>query len=583
MIAHLQTIAWLQFRLIKNSASRNARWLGAFAWVIQVALSTMGCVFITIVAFGAGFITDDEKSAWLLVAIIDGGVVLVLLVRSVMLMVELTEADFIDTGKLLFLPIRLRTLFGINFIVRNFSGIVLIVMPPLFALCGSLSIIHGPRMLLGIPLGLVTLLAIVTWFGFFREGLLTLSENRKRAVTTAVIMLLSGTMGAVGIGGIYAKLRVEATTPVGVAKEKVAALENSERPELADDNLTERQIRYVLLQGNAWVPLGWFPLGMYQMIEHRYGVALSGGMAMGLIALAGIALEYRLVRKRYRGAISGANTSTKKKPVQTSKWTRFALPRFGNDWAAFTGLTYLVRTRTFTFRSSNWFYGIIAIAASCVPLITDVSSLRGYWWNELTPYAIGAPILFFGVAMFINLFGHDRTGFQVLVLLPVKRHVYILCKNGIMTAFIVLWFAMLTVPCVLIFRPHPVAIVAAFLITLQAVAILTILGNGLSIAFPFRLKEGQLDQPAQPLAAILPSFLGMLGMPFVFAPMAITALLGSASGWVWGIEGAWISLAIALLFLVPTLCIYAASIPATAALLKSREMRMLEILASDRE
>ena len=586
MIPHLRTIAWLQFRLIKNSATRSLRWLGALAWGMQVVFAAMGCAFLTSMAFAIGFITLDEDAVWLLVPILDGTLILILLIRTIMLSVDLTEADFIDTGKLLFLPIRLRTLFAINYVVRNVSGIVLLILPPIFGLCLSLAIIHGPRMLLGIPLGFVSLLAIVTWFGFIREWLLTLNENRKRSLLTATILLISLGIGAAGLGGAYAAIRAERQSPQAVSQEKLDAMqENDDLQTVAVQTGIEIEplVRDALISGNAWIPLGWFPLGMYRMIGHQYGVALLGGLGLTLIALLGIALEYRLVVARYRSASGGSGAAEKTNAQPKSKWTQLTLPKISREWSAYVGLAYLVRSRSLTFKATHWFYGIVAVIASLTPFIIDVSALRGQWWNGFIPFGFAALILFFSAALSNNIFAYDRTGFQVLVLMPAKRSNYLLTKNGITIAFVLLWTGMVMIPCVLIFRPHPLAVAAAFAITLQAQLMLSVIGNGLSIALPFRMKEGQLDQPAQPLAAMLPSFLLLIAMPIVFAPMAITAVTNLVVSWLTEIEGAWISLPIALAFLAATLCIYAASIPTMAAFLASREMKMLEVLASDRE
>ncbi len=582
MVAHLRTIAWLQFRLIKNSSSRNLRWLGAAAWVIQVVLSAIGCGFMTFMAFGVGFITADKEAVWMIIAILDGGVCLVLLVRTIMLSVELAEADFIDTGKLLFLPIRLRTLFGINFVVRNAGGIVFLVIPPLIGLCASLTIIHGPRMLLTLPLGLITLTAIVAWFGLFREWLSSLGDNRKRGLVTIAIVLVSTIIILALMGGVYAKIRTDATAPAGVSEEKLAAL-GEDAIDTSTNELDELQIRELLVRGNMWIPLGWFPLGVYGLAQHQYRVALFGSLGLAIIAAIGIGLEYRLVLLRYRSAHSGATAPKKKKVSPKSKWTQFTLPVLPREWSAFAGLAFLARTRTLTFKSSHWFYIIAAIVASLIAFTANVTPFHGQWWSNLTPYAAAAPIIFFTTAMSINIFGQDRTGFQVLVLMPVKRYMYILCKNIITIGFILAWFTMLMVPCALMFRPHPITILAAFLMVLQAQLALTVIGNGMSIAFPFRLKEGPLDQPAQPLAAILPSFLVMLTLPIVFGPMMAAALLGPIVGALWERDGVWVSLAAAIVFLALTVPVYALSIPAAAAFLEAREKRMLEILASDRE
>ncbi len=582
MFAHLRTIAWLQLRLVKNSSNHNLRWLGAAAWTIQVVMAAVGCAFMTIMAFALGFVTLDEDAAWLIIFILDIGVFLVLLVRTIMLSVELTEADFIDTGKLLFLPIRLRTLFGINFVVRNAGGIVFIVVPPLIALCISLAAVHGLHMLSSLPLGIAALFAIITWFGFFREWLSSLGGNRMRMLVTAAIFLLSATMGVSAMGAAYAKLRSEASAPVGVSQEKLAASSEDQRVPLSKD-FTDRQIRDALARVNTWVPLGWFPLGVYRLTQHQYQLALLGTLGLAVIAAAGIASEYRLVRIRYRSPNSASNTPKKKKTSPQSKWTRLTLPVLPCEWSAYAGLAYLTRTRTLNLKSSHWFYLITAVVGSLIPFSADVSNLRGQWWSNLTPYTAAAPIIFFTTAMSVNIFGQDRTGFQVLVLMPVKRYAYILCKNGIMIGFILAWFVMLMVPCALIFQPHPIAILAATLMVLQAQLVLTVIGNGLSIAFPFRLKDGPLDQPAQPLAAILPSFLVMLALPIVFGPMAIASMLGPAAQVLLEWEGVWVSLAIATVFLTVTAGVYVLSIPATAAFLEAREKRMLEILASDRE
>jgi len=583
MIEHLRTIAWLKYRLIKNSTSRNLRWLGAFAWGLQLFLSAIGTIVLSAIAFGAGFVTVDEESVWVLLAILDGGVLLVLLVSATMLLGELNEADFIDTGKLLFLPIRLRTLFGINFVVRNATGITLIVVPPLIAICTSLAIIHGFRMLLGIPLGLITLLVIIAWYGFIREWLLALGENLKRSLLTASLLLFAGIIGVVGLGGAYAAILAEREAPIGVSQEKLAALANDVELEAVDGKTAERLFRETLLKGNVWIPLGWFPLGMYRMIDHQYQVALFGGLGLAFIAALGIASEYRLVLRRYKTANSGADTSKKTKSIPKSKWTRLAFPYFAHEWSAYAGLAFLVRTRSFTFKSSHWFYACIALAGTIIAVITNPSSMQGRWWADLVPFAIAAMIIFFSGAMSTNVFGQDRTGFQVLVLMPVKRHTYIICKNVILIAFILAWFAMLMVPCILVFRPHPIAVIAGFFVCLQAQLVLTVIGNGLSIALPFRLKEGALEQPAQPMAVVLPSFLLMLSLPLVFGPTVITAIFDPLFSWLWEMEGAWISLASALTFLAATLCVYAASIPVATTVLANREMKILELLASDRE
>jgi len=495
MLAHVRTIAWLQLRLVKNSILHNFRWLGAIAWTLQIVGGAIFSTVLTGVAFGKGLSAFTGDDGWRWIVIVDGVLAFLLSSQIFKIASTLESADFIDTSKLLFLPVRLRTLFAINLILRSTSGLVLFLVPPFLGLCTGLAVTHGPQMFLGIPLGIVTYLTIIVWFDCIRESMLTFSKKRMRVLVSIGCFTAMAVLGGPYFGYSYLNLLVsmenlEASQQQGEQQEdwyerkfeaERAGTEFLE-PEIPDfdedmESEIEQRFRAVLFSVNRWIPLGWLPLGLHELTQRKFGVALSGGLGLMILASLGLTLDYRIVVNKYRGAGPPAHLDKPRQNRSSSRLTRLTLPRIGEAASAYAGLVLLTHLRTTTVRIAFRICGILAVAGMMVPLFLDVTEWRDHFWVDMAPLLIAAFATFVSPVSSINIFGQDRGGFQVIVLTPVKRHIFLLSKNIITSIFTLTWVALLMAPCVLIFRPHPAAIAAALLVTLQTQITLSLIGN----------------------------------------------------------------------------------------------------------
>ena len=134
-----------------------------------------------------GSIEESGKFELLTLAM-DGMLFYLLLFWMINVMMELQRDEAVDFQRLLYLPIKLRTVYLLNFGMSLFSiGFPFYVLV-ITGFCVGLSMEMGAQMLMGIPLGLLLYVMIAAWSYYF-QGLFVFLLKTKRQRQFAMMLL----------------------------------------------------------------------------------------------------------------------------------------------------------------------------------------------------------------------------------------------------------------------------------------------------------------------------------------------------------------------------------------------------------
>jgi len=274
MFEHLATILWLKSRFVRHSMTKATGILS----VILIACVVTGVCFVA-VGFSLGlfflgvFGDLGEQDALPVLAISDGLVFFFCVIWLVSILAEVQRSDLIDMRKLMYLPVSLKSVFGINFAFSLLTPAGLLFVFPGMAFATGLAVRHGPLVLLGIPAVAVFYLCLAGWTYYFRGWLAALMENPRRRRT----LIMALTMGFI----------VMAWAP--------QFLINLAPRWLPGDPLT------VLMTANVILPPGWLALALQSLVLGDVYVALACTIGFACLAALPLSMGYRATRRYYLG------------------------------------------------------------------------------------------------------------------------------------------------------------------------------------------------------------------------------------------------------------------------------------------
>ncbi len=190
----VKAIAWLRWRLSVNQWRRGGT-INAVITMIIAAAALMASVCCFFVAITLGVLLLRKANADRLLVMWDVIVVVFLFLWIVGLFSELQRSEALSLEKLLHLPVSLSGAFLLNYLASLLSISLLIFIPVTAGLAIALVVVHGPRMLVVLPLLGSFVLMITAVTHQFRGWLFALMTNKRRrrtiiAAVTAVFILL---------------------------------------------------------------------------------------------------------------------------------------------------------------------------------------------------------------------------------------------------------------------------------------------------------------------------------------------------------------------------------------------------------
>ena len=609
MMKQMLIIMQLRSRMFRNNLlrSKSKRFGSVVAIIMQVLVVCLALFFglgAIVVGNQIGGSILKSGNYELLTLLMDAVLFYLLLFWMINVMMELQRDESIDFQRLLYLPIKLCTVYILNFGMSLFSiGFPFYVLG-LFGFCIGLSMEIGASMLLGIPLGLLLYVMIAAW-SYFLQGLFVFLLKTKRQRQIAM-MLISFVFSLPGIGiyvvassssdfidsisGTVSPEDIGEMTFADEEQKVVYELSVSHRESAYGDALLEEG-KFYLYSANALVPLGWFPLSMAALASGGWiEVWLCFAGLVAWVAL-GLMYGYRSTLRHYAGGGTRAGPVPGSAAKRTGKKT-FAqwvmgveLPLVSETTSAVACSHFLVLLR----HPMIWNVIIMPVILAIffmLPTRSILNSMEGLpsiFSGNTLPYTVVVVPFFSGVMLYMVGFGLDVGILRAYILLPGERSRYLL-GHGMAISTIIggLSLGLLLVMWVFLAIPFGV-VVATFFQILYFSIILSMTGNLIGIYFPCRIaKNGKALGAGQMAVNMLMSLMLMMVLVLLCVPtmihIALDAYLSSFTHYGGPSAGILISLVCAVMAVL----VYARSLPALGRLLEKREKKILSSLSEQK-
>jgi len=579
--SQIQTILWLRWRLTRNQWARGGRVSVAISFVVMALLLVIG-VGGGVAGLLAGVLGLKGGAPPVLLAVYDGLTILFLLFWCIGILSTIQRSESVDIGKLLHLPVSLKSVFLVNYLASHVTLSIIVFLPAMLFLAVGLALGGHVAMLLMVPLVLGFLFAVTAWTYHLRGWLVILMRNPRRyravvaIVTMSFVLLcqLPNLFNFTFLQGRHARARTPAQT------EAQTQAEGEQRPDAG--------IPRVVLLVHKLVPPLWVGQGAMSLREGHPAPAALAALALFGVGALGLSRAYRSTVRFYEG-----RTVQKKARAERSAPRKAAAPAGGcllerrvpglPQDAATVMLASLQSLRRATEVKMALAYNVVMIIVFAGTAM--LSHSRDYGFRMQLFYATGMALLpFLGMLyLMTNQFGLDRSAFRTLVLSPMSRAHILLGKNlALLPTALALGLVYLALAA-LGLRLGAVIILAAVVQLVAAFFLANILGNVVSSLLPFRIREGSLGQTKVGAGRALLSFLAhlicMAILSLLFLPALVVFLAFGPEGLV--AQLAYMFLSIVELAIIVT--VYSLSLFGLGELLQSREKEILRIVTQEVE
>ena len=210
------------------------------------------------------------------------------------------------------------------------------------------------------------------------------------------------------------------------------------------------------------------------------------------------------------------------------------------------------------------------------------------WVSIFVPVGVTVLPCLSCLAFFSNIFGIDHEGFGAFVLLPTPRHRYVLGKNLALFP-ITCGLALVFIAMSAFFIDYrPAVLGAAILQVLQLNLMFCLVGNVLSMYFPFRIRTagrwgaGNMSTRTQ-LLMIVVSPMVLMMVAILTVPTVLGLTVDALLDRFYGFQGISVGFLVSAFTLLLTVLAYWGSLGPMGRLLLQREQTILAKLQKDRE
>ena len=572
--SQIQTILWLRWRLTRNQWARGGR--------VNVVISLVVMALLLLIGVGggvggllAGVFGLGDSSPLVMLGVYDVLTVAFLLFWCIGVLSTMQRSESIDIGKLLHLPISLKSVFLVNYLASHVTLSIIVFLPGMLALAAGLALGGRGMMLLLIPLILGFLFAITAWTYCLRGWLVILMKNprRYRAVVAGI------TMASILLSQLPHLLNMKFMPKPRSSSESRQTQSERGRSRMLG-------IPPVVLLAHGVVPPLWVGNGAMALAEGNALPALLAAAASFGIGGLGLARAYRSTRRFYEGHGDGKKARPARKERTARSGGGRLLERRLPGLSEEAGATALASWRSLTRATEVK----TALASNVVMLLmfggmAVFSRSRDMSLRVQFFYGTGIALLpFLGMIFLLtNQFGFDRTGFRTLVLSPMPRSQILLGKNlAVLPIAVVLGVVYLALATIGLGLNVIVATVAMVQL-LGAFFLLSIGGNLLSSLLPYRVREGTLAATKVGAARALLNFLAHMACMSVLSVLLLPAVAAALVSSGDGMTARLVYVVISVAELVVIAAIYRMSLPGLGELLQAREKEILRVVTQEVE
>ena len=602
---HLQTFAWLRWRLMANQWRRAGRINAIISTAAMVAAVVMA-VPLFCVCFGVALYTFPKASPVHLLYVWDGVIVAFVFCWSIGLLSDLQRSDSLSLTKFLHLPVSANSAFLINYVSSLLCLTLIIFVPVMFGLGLGLVFAKGVGLLAVLPLSAAFLLMVTALTYQFQGWLASLMSNPRRRRTvvvaaTAIFILIFQLPNLLNVYRPWGKQQRNRNTALiaqlqeldrAFKAQKLDGQEYARRSQelVRKDKLAREQDHRQSSErwehrarlANLILPVGWLPLGVASAAEGSAAFVILGLTGMTLIGTASLWRAYRTTIRLYQGQFTAGKRrsapATAAQPRAAKSGTRLLearLPGFSEPVSAIAlaGLRSLLRSPEAKMMLLMPVVLIVVFGAMVLRAPPTVPDLV----RPLIAVGLLGMVMFCMLQLMCNQFGFDRDGFRVFVLSAAPRADILLGKNLAFSPLAALIAGIMLVLLQAV-RPlrldHFVAMLPQFVSMYLLFCILT---NLISIEAPFQVPAGSL-KPANP--KLVPILMQMVMVMCLFPLMQVSTLLPlgieAALEWLGWARGAPVLLVLSLAQCAIVVAIYHYALKWQGRLLAAREQKILE-------
>ncbi len=627
---HLKAIVWLRTRLSINQWRKG----GAFNFVLMMILagSMLSMAALSFfLSLGLGIFLFPKASPVEVQIVWDVVVGLLLFSWAISLGIEIQRQELLSLDKFLHLPMTLRDAFLLNYISSWLNLSMILFVPTTLGMSSALAYVFGVQMLLLLPITFAWILALTSLSYQFRGWLAALMSNNRRKRTVLTVFTISF-IALAQVPNIVVQLVLplsnRATETLKQERnqelqaldnerneQKISMEEYQSRRIAINDSYNQKQkdreqaqgqlVDLILTRVNQFIPFGWLPYSAKSLSAGSAWPALLSLLGLSTMGTLSLWRSYKSTMRYYTG-VAGRNEAapasvqqthvprepaTAIEPSTTLRDTSAratspkrllierALPRISEHTSAilFCSLQNLLRApeAKMLLVGPIVFGGLmlIVVASNRVPSLPAGTGPLA-WLGAV------ATLPFMSMMTMLNVFGMDRNGFRCFILMPVEREAILLGKNlSLLPVFIglaLLFFSVLT----LIVPIGPLTAIACVFQAAIAFLFTCIVGNWVSMYFPFSMSPNS-GKPVQiNLTTVLIQMLAMFLSPIVVAPAFVFY------GIQWGLTQ-WFSIpALPILFLLSAIellvavKLYTFCIKRQGIMLQRRETQILEAVTA---
>lgn len=593
-------LSWARWRVGYHQLRRQ----GVFSLIVTlVILGIMlaGGVIGFFVALTAGALGLSKASPNVVMAIVDGWLVVYLMFSMFSLLTEMQQENLLSADKLLHLPTSLFEVFLFNFLATLLSFTNLTLGPPILGFFLALVLVHGPSLLVGLPLLATWILLAAAIITLLRGWLASLMATpRGRRTTTVVISLIVMVVFMLPQSAIFYFSRNQQQHHNHRTTELQDLLKQHERQEITNEEFNARfqaiqnrdamprdrwaAVMTIVERVNFWFPPGWLALGTRDAIEGKVWPALGASTLFGLLSIGCLRISHRRMHRLVTQGVSDRPWPNGRKTVRRETLPRrnalerqlpWASPAVSAVfWASFQSMLRAPEVKM-----------LMVIPIIMLLMFAGGISRGG---DKIPPAAVSAMVV--GVLAFSvlsigqfaqNLFGIDRAGFRAYVLSGVPREQILIGRNLSLGPIL----TVVVVPVLVAIRllaPLPWSHLAMGFVGIPLLLlVVSMIGNLLSVLVPFGFKPGTL-QPASPFGLVF-----LVQMIFLWVVMLLVGLLigGPLALDMIARETGWLPPAIPLgliltsLELALVIVLYAVFIRRQGEMLQHRETKILATIA----
>ncbi len=614
-LEQLKAILWLRSRLTVN----QWRKAGTFNFVLMIILFCSMLAFAALsffLAIGLGIFLLPKATPTMVMIVWDVMIGVLLFSWSISLLVEIQRMELLSLEKLLHLPMSLKDAFLLNYLSSVICLNIICFFPAAIGVCIALAITHGLKLLILVPIVLSFILMLTAVTYQFRGWLASLMSDKRRQ-RSVIVVITFVFIAITQVPNIVIQLSLPGSTRADQQRVQEQVTKSQEltdslnRQEISKKEFDQRlaQITNEFAQrkkdaetasqamldkyltfANQVLPVGWLPYASKSLLSGSLWPAALCLAGMTLIGTTSLWRSYKSTMNYYTGNVKTVSTETTPQKAVTKQLNQSAkssfmerkIPKFSEHATAVALCSF--RSLLRAPEAKMLFIGPMILGIMFVLMIVTNRAPTIPAGLEPLAWLAGVSVLtFMCLMLMLNVFGMDRNGFRCFILMPAQRSEILLGKNASMLPIMGAVAILVAVGLSYVAPIGIFSILASICQMLTAFILASLVGNFVSIQFPFAMIPGA-GKPAQVnIVTMLVQMVAMFTCPLFTIPGALFFGIEWSLKYFLSITylPVFAMLSILELWLVYKLYLYA--LQRQGHFLQMRETRILELLTANSE